>query len=152
MFGGKLSYRNDNPPYPYPIYGFHETSPYSLFFRFVDNLKLRDIQVEWQLPEKSGWGSALRCWNVNNLEIEGFTGRQSKGSDKPAILLKDVKGAFIHGCHPPKGTGTFIKLDSGTDDVYLTGNDLSLSEKMYSIDPGVKKKSVFISGNRKSGR
>ena len=152
MFGGKVSYMNDNPPYPYPIYGFHDSSPYSLFFRFVNNLKLRDIQIEWQSPEKSEWGSALRCWNVNDLEIEGFTGRQSNGSDKPAIWLKDVKGAYIHNCRPPKGTGTFVKLDSGTADVSLMGNDLSQSEKMYSIYPGIKKKSIFVSHNRKPGR
>jgi hypothetical protein len=63
-----------------------------------------------------------------------------------------VKGAYIHNCHSPSGTGTFIKLDSGTTDVSLIGNDLSYSKKMYSIEPGVKKKSVFISGNRKPGR
>ena len=114
--------------------------------------KLNNIQVDWQTPEKPEWGSALRCCNVNNLEINGFTGRQSNNSDKPAIWLKDVKGAYIHNCHSPSGTGTFIKLDAGTADVSLIGNDLSYSKKMCSIEPGVKKKSVFISGNRKPGR
>jgi len=38
MYGGKTSALNDNPPYPYPIYGFHHASPYSLFFRHVEDL------------------------------------------------------------------------------------------------------------------
>jgi len=149
MYGGKTSTLNDNPPYPYPIYGFHNESPYSLFFRYVEDLKLRNIQVTWNTPEKPEWGSALRCWNVNNLEIDGFIGRQSITSNEPAIWLKNVKGAFIHNCCAPKGTGTFLKLDVGTEDVTLMCNNLSRAKKMYSIEPGVDKKPVFESFNRK---
>jgi len=30
--------------------------------------KMRNIEVIWNQPEKPDWGSALRCWKVNNLE------------------------------------------------------------------------------------
>jgi len=74
----------------------------------------------WNDPEKPEWGSAVRCWKVNHLEIDGFVGRQSNGSSKPAIWLKDVKGgAFIHHCRAPEGTGTFLKIDEGTQDVTI---------------------------------
>ena len=152
MYGGKVSDLNDNPPYPYPIYGFHHASPYSLFFRHVEDLKLRNIQVTWNTPEKPDWGSALRCWKVNNLEIDGFMGRQSIPSNESAIWLKHVNGAYIYNCRAPKGTGTFVKLDTGTEDVTLMYNDLSRAKKIYSIEPGVDKKSVFESFNRKPGK
>ncbi len=124
MFGGKISEFNAAPPYPYPIYGFHHGSPYGMFFRHVHDLTLRDIRVDWNQPEQSQWGSALRCWNVNNLEIEGFVGRQSAGSIEPAIGLKDVDGAFIRHCRAPAGTGTFVELTGSTQGVSIVGNDL----------------------------
>ena len=147
MCGGKTSALNDNPPYPYPIYGFHHASPYSLFFRHVDDLFLRDIRLNWNTPEKPEWGSALRCWKVNNLEIDGFTGRQSMNSNAPAIALKDVKEAFIHNCRAPQGTGTFLKLGEGTKEVTITGNDLHHAKEAYSIAPGINIR-VFEKYNR----
>jgi len=147
MYGGKTSQLGVNPPYPYPIYGFHG-GPYSLFFRHVDDLTLRDVHVEWNTPEKPDWGSALRCWTVNNLDINGFSGRQSAGSDAPAIGLKDVTRAFIHNCRTPDGTGTFLKLDKGTTHVTVMANDLSQADKIYSLAPGVDPNEVFATVNR----
>ncbi len=149
MYGKKTCTQNDNPPYPFPIYGFHYTTPYSLFFRYVDNLKLNNIQVEWNTPEKSEWGSALRCWSVNNLEIDGFKGRQSLNSDHPAIELENVSGAYLHNCFAPDGTGVFLKIGSGTENVSLMNNELSHSKMMYSVDPSVDVKSIFEAFNHK---
>lgn len=149
MYGNKISELNNNPPYPYPIYGFHNASPYSLFFRYVDNLKLNNIQVDWNKPEKPEWGSALRCWSVNNLEIDGFKGRQSLNSNNPSIWLKNVKGAYLHNCFAPEGTGIFLKIDSGTADVTIMNNELSHAKKMYTVDSDLNKKSIFVSFNHK---
>lgn len=147
MYGGKTSELGKNPPYPYPIYGFHG-GPYSLFFRRVDDLTLRDIHLDWNTPEKPDWGSALRCWKVNRLDIDGFSGRQSLGSKAPAIGLKEVGGAFIRNCRAPKGTGTFLKLDKGTEHVTIMGNDLSLAREVYTLASGVDPNEVYASGNR----
>ncbi len=146
MYGNKNSYMNENPPYPFPIYG-HHSSPYSLFFRHVKNLKLKDIELEWNTPEKEEWGSALRCWKVDGLELDGFTARQSLGSGKAAVSLKDVKSTFIHNCRPPKGTDLFMELGKGTEDVTLMGNDFHLVNKVYTREPGANT-DVFEQNNR----
>jgi hypothetical protein len=147
VYGGKTSGLNENPPYPYPIYGFHG-GPYSLFFRHVDDLTLRNITLNWNTPEKPDWGSALRCWKVNNLSIDGFSGRQSTGSKAPAIELRDVANAFIHNCRAPKGTGTFLELDQGTGKVTVMGNDFSQALEAYALASDVDPNGVFATGNR----
>ncbi len=148
MYGGKTCRLNRSPPYPFPIYGFHGASPYSLFFRHVTDLKLHNVQIDWNTPEKPEWGSALRCWKVNDLEIDGFTGRQSKASGAPAICLKDVHGAFIHDCCAIKGTNTFLKLDAGVYDVSLMNNDLSRAKRVYALAPDAKSGQIFERFNR----
>jgi len=150
MYGNKISYVNENPPYPFPIYG-HHASPYSLFFRHVKNLKLNNVELEWNTPEKEEWGSALRCWGVDNLDIDGFNGRQSANSDKPAISLKNVKEAFIHNCYAPEGTGTFLELKENIGKITLMGNQLSNAQKVYSTSPEIGNKVVYEFGNRNTG-
>lgn len=150
MFGGKdKSGLNDDPPDPYPIYGFHG-APYAIFIRYVKDLELRNVTFHWNTPESERWGSALRCWGVDELEIDGFDGRQSLGSGAPAIWLKDVEQAFVHDCRAPQGTETFLLLDQGTQDVTLTGNDLSRAREAYAVEPGASPL-VFESGNRLPG-
>lgn len=147
MLGGKdKSVLNDDPPDPYPIYGFHG-APYAIFIRYVRDLELRDVTFHWNTPERADWGSAVRCWSVDELEIDGFDGRQALGSGAPAIWLKDVERAFVHGCRAPEGTETFLRLDEGTRDVTLMGNDLSRAREAYSVEGGATPR-VFESGNR----
>ncbi|MBM4013641.1 MAG: hypothetical protein FJ293_01585 [Planctomycetes bacterium] len=148
MFGGKDKSRlNDDPPDdPYPIYGFHG-APYAMFVRYVRDLELRNVKFEWNEPENAKWGSALRCFSVDELEIDGFDGRQSLGSEAPAIWLKDVERAFVHGCRAPTGTGTFLHLDRGTRDVTLIDNDLSRARAAWSAAQDATPQ-VFETGNR----
>lgn len=138
---------NDNPPDPFYVFG-HQSAPYSIFCRYVDDLKLRNIQIIWGKPENPKWGSALRCWHVRNLRVEGFTGRQSLLSELPAIVLKDVKGAFINNCQAPEGTGTVLKIEEETKRVTLIGNEFSLAKDFYELGNGEDVKEIFETGNR----
>ena len=79
-----------NPPYPFPLWG-HQRAPYDIYCRYVHDLKLRNVQLTWESPEKPEWGSAIRCRNLRDVEIDGFVGRQALGSDAPAIWLRDTK-------------------------------------------------------------
>jgi hypothetical protein len=151
MRGGQRQKYHASPPYPYPVTG-HRRAPYDIFCRYTSDLKLRNIKVTWSEPEKPEWGSAIRCQGVKNLEIAGFEGRQSLGSRAPAVWLKDVKGAFIHKCRAPRHTGTFLKLDEGTEAVTLMHNDLRLAEKIAQIEPSVGPDALFEAGNRPPAR
>ncbi len=144
---GRREKFHSDPPYPFTVWG-HRRSPYDIFCRYVDDLKLRNIHVTWNTPEKAEWGSAIRCWHARDVEIDGFVGRQASSSDAPAIWLKDVKGAFIHNCRPPKGTGTFLRIDKGSEAVTLVNNDLNQAERTVQIEPNVDPRELFENGNR----
>lgn len=146
MFGGKTSEFNENPPYPWPIYGFHHASPYGMFFRHARDLSLQNVQVTWNQPEQAEWGSALRCWNVDNLVISGFSGRHAAGSEQATISLQDVDGALIRGCVAGDNTGTFVELRGETRSVSLIGNDLHGSKTPVRNRSG---QPLFESANRK---
>ena len=144
---GRNTKYHENPPYPFPVFG-HGVAPHDIFCRYVDDLKLRNVQLIWESPEQEKWGSAIRCWHVNDLEISGFNGRQSLPSKAPVIWLKDVKSAYIHNCKAPAGTGTVVHLDEGTENVTVMSNEFSQAKQLYSLGSGVSKKEVFVSGNR----
>ncbi|MGP8271719.1 MAG: glycoside hydrolase family 28 protein [Terracidiphilus sp.] len=136
-----------NPPYPFPLWG-HQRAPYDIYCRYVHDLKLRNVQLTWESPEKPEWSSAIRCRNLRDVEIDGFVGRQALGSDAPAIWLRDTRNAFIHNCRAEQGTGDFLKLDQGSEHVTLLGNELSEARKTAVFEPGVSPDELFESGNR----
>jgi len=144
---GRSTNRHENPPYPTPYVFSYRIAPCDIFCRYVDDIKLRNIQLIWDKPEKADWGSAIRCWHVNNLEIAGFNGRQSLHSNAPAIGLKDAKGVFIHNCQAPKDTGTFLHLGEGTEKVTIIGNDLSRAQKMLLLDDSIDSREIFQTSN-----
>jgi hypothetical protein len=144
--GGRNTKYHEDPPYPFTVFG-HRVAPFDIFCRYADDLKLRNIQLQWPESEDEYFGSAIRCWSVKDLEIAGFSGRQSLHSKSPAIWLKEVKGAFIHNCKSPAGTGIVLKLDEGTDNVTLIGNEFSQAKVLYTLGSGVNSNVVFKSGN-----
>ena len=150
MRGAYVTPYHDDPPYPFLPF-VHRQCPYDIMCRWVNGLSFHNVQVTWNTPERPEWGSAMRCWHVNDLNIDGFTGRQSIGSGEPAIMLKDVQGAFIHNCRAPLGTGTFLKMDEQTRNVTLANNDLSQAKKMFELPGGVDAKEFFEAGNRPPG-
>lgn len=85
---------------------------------------------------------------MEDLEIEGFVGRQALGSGAAAIELRDVNGAFVHGCRAPEGTGTFLRVEGGTRAVTLMNNDLGKAREAVETGPRVSAAEVFVHGNR----
>ncbi len=144
--GGRNTNENENPSDPFTPFG-HFTAPYDIFCRYIDNLKLQNIQISWPASEGERFGSALRCWSVNNLEIDGFKGRQSLNSNAPAIAFKNVKNAFVHNCIMPNGTGTVFDIDHNSQQVAIVGNEFGRAKKMY--EKSVRNANeVFESSNR----
>lgn len=147
MRGGDREKFHADPPYPFQVWG-HRRAPYDIFCRYVNDLALRNIKVTWSRPEKPLWGSAVRCHDVSDLEIAGLDARQSEGSGKPAVWLKDVDGAFLHSCRAPQGTGTFLELAGKCTGVTLTGNDLRRAKAVLAKGAATEPAEVFQDGNR----
>lgn len=93
------------------------------------------------------WGSPLRIENAANIEIAGFKGRQSLGSEKPVIRLKNVAGAYIHDCQAAEGAGTFLEVAEGSKDILYLNNDLRQSATSLTISDDVNRDNVIESGN-----
>jgi hypothetical protein len=144
---GRDTTMHENPPDPFTPWGHHR-APFDIFCRYVDNLKLRDIELSWSKPEKTEWGGAIRCWHVNDLEISSFIGRQSLNAKTPVCWLKDVRNAFIYNCRAVEGANTFLKIEDGTQRVSLMNNELSNAKRSYELGAGISAKEIFEAGNR----
>lgn len=146
MRGGLEKPDSAEPPHPFYIFG-HHTAPYGIFCRYVKNLSFRDVTFTWNQTEQPDWGSALRVHHGSNVEIRGFNGRHSKGSDRATIELTDVKGVTIRDSKAADGTGTFLALEDGSSDIALMGNDLRNAEHSIHFGQGVDHDTVVLSGN-----
>ncbi len=143
--GGRITELHESPPDPFTAFG-HFVAPYDIFCRYVNDLKLRNIQLVWPETEEDRFGSALRCWSVNDVEIGGFKGRQSLHSASPAISLKNVKNGFIHSCVAPDGTGTILYVEN-SENVSVIGNEFSRASELMKAG-NKENNSIFETGNR----
>lgn len=131
-----------------------QRTPWGIFCRWVEDLKLQDIRIKWhsgpgkwtghniQIRQGSGnpqkaasgkWKSAIRCEDITDLEISGFFGR-GFNTQFPAILLSDVNRAFIHNCTAAKGTRIFLGLEGkGTKKILLQNNNLGEATKKIKL-------------------
>ena len=137
-----------DPPHPLKVWGFREAA-YDVFCRYAKNLALRNLALTWNSPEQPKWGSAIRCRDVNGLEINGFVGRASANSNAATIQLERVANALIHNCRATEGSGAFLKIGEGAKNVSLMNNDLALARKAVVGHTGLGAGEMFEGGNRK---
>jgi hypothetical protein len=147
LTGGRKEKSHEQPDDPFFVFG-HHTAPIDIFCRYVNDLKLQNIIFDWGNAEKENLGSAIRCWQVNNLDIDGFKGKQTLNSDSSVISLKNVNNAFIHNCIAPEGTGTFLHTDENSKSITLIGNELS---RVKLIIAGHSASDIFETANRLPG-
>ena len=136
----------DNPPYPHPLWGFIR-APYGIYCRYVNGLTLRNTKLIWNVPENPDWGSALRCVDVDNLQLDAFTARQAKGAAVPTVCLSRVNNAFVRNCYAPAETTTFLKISQASRNVTIIGNDLSHAQEPIAV-ADTDADEVFETGNR----
>ncbi len=102
---------------------FGELPAYGFYCRHARNLKLRNVQVQCETTDER---PALICEDVENLQLDGFDA-QSVAGEGPMIRLNQVRGAFIHSCRVPSGTGTFLWLEGNTTEKIKLINDDTIS-------------------------
>ncbi len=129
-------------PEPIPAYSAAHYAPYNLFVRHAQNLKLRNLTVEWQqgdladlhqVPHATNTWSCIQCRNVQGLDIEGVVCAQF-GTASPAILLEDVQDARITQCRAMEGTGVFLRLKGRSKNIRFLDNDLTKAATPYQTD------------------
>jgi hypothetical protein len=107
------------------------------FVRNARGLRFHNVEVTDQL------GPALVLADMADVDISDCT-THTPASDAPAIYMKDVDGAFVHGCRASAGTGTFLRLEGAkTRGIVLRSNNLTKAEKSIDLAEDVRADAVI---------
>jgi hypothetical protein len=125
----------------------YDRSVHAMYFHYAKNLKVKDLQVQWEKPESAKWQSALYFQEVNGLRVEGFTGAPAK-AEFPGMVLDQVEGGAIVNSRALPGTGLFLRVTgTKTRDINLFGNELHAADAPFKIDAGVSSAAVRSTNN-----
>jgi hypothetical protein len=121
----------------------------AMHFQYAKNLKVQDVEVNWETPAWEKWESALSFEDVDGLKMNDFMGgpaRMQRGD--PAVLLDKVRDAVISNSRARAGTQTFLRVKgSSSKDIYLVGNTLHNAATPFAVDPDVKAGTVKALNN-----
>jgi len=127
----------------------YELTTHALDFRWARNLKLKDIEVNWEKPVADKWESSLSFEEVNRLTVDGFSGRPAwPERDAPAVGFNNVTDAIVRNSQALDGTKIFLKVagkESGG--IYLLGNDLRKAKVGYTLSKEVTVNAIETMGN-----
>ena len=88
----------------------------------------------------------MRFEDAENIEIDGFEGRQALGSNKPVIGLRNVNYAYIHNCQADEETKIFLEAAENSKNILFKNNDLRrAANALLNVDNS----EVIESGNIK---
>ena len=125
----------------------YDRSVHAIYFHYVNNLKVKDVQVQWEKPESPKWQSALYFQEVKGLKVEGFTGAPAKAVF-PDVVLDEVQGAAIVNSQAMPGTDLFLRIaGAGSRDISLFGNELNAAHTAFKVDADVRSDAVKSSNN-----
>ena len=91
---------------------------------------------------------ALVFDDVKDLDIFNFDAKSTPLA-KALIWLKQVDGAFIHGCRMRNPVKIFLRVDGNmSNNITLMSNDLNRIEQILEKGKNVKDNAVYLSNNR----
>lgn len=131
------------PPVPFHAYAMSDT-PYEFYIHHARNIRLANVSIVWDNDANPAWTHAMRFIGVDNLEIEGFRGRQGGDRDTPAILFRDVTNAWLRHCRAEDGCGDFLGVEGDSREIRLTACDLSRARSVAAFDDNVSTDVVTI--------
>ena len=104
----------------------YDRSRNAMQFRYARNIKVKDVEVNWDKPELPQWQSALYFQDVAGLKLEGFAGGPAPAHpEASAVVFDQVEDATIADSEARPGTQVFLKL-TGTRsaEIHLRDNQL----------------------------
>ncbi len=121
----------------------------AMHFQYAKNLKLKDVEVNWEKPAWEKWQSALSFEDVSGLKVDGFLGGPAKPqSDDPTIVLEKVGDAVISNSHASPGTQVFLGVKGpASKSIYLVGNELHDAAKPFVVGADVMEDAVKAENN-----
>jgi hypothetical protein len=118
----------------------YDRSVYAMYFQYASNLKVKDVQVQWEKPTLPRWESALYFRDVKDLKLEGFTGAAADpASGHPAVVLDQVQGATVVNSSAAPGTNIFLGVKGARSrTIHLNGNALHDAHVPYQVREDVE--------------
>ena len=125
----------------------YDRSVHAMYFHYAKNLKVKDVQVQWEKPESAKWQSALYFQDINGLKVEGFSGAPAK-PEFPNVVLDRVEGATIVNSQAMPGTDLFLRVaGANSHGINLYGNELHAAGAAFKVDDGVASDAVKSANN-----
>ena len=127
----------------------YELTTHALDYRWARNLKLKDIELNWEKPVADKWESALSFEEVNSLTIDGFFGRPAwPERNAPTLGFNYVADAIVRNSQALDGTKTFMNVaGKESSGIYLMGDDLLKAKGGYMLSKEVTANVVGTLGN-----
>jgi polygalacturonase len=126
--------------YPEMADGMELMQRVGIFVRNARWLRLHNVEVSGQL------GPALSIADSANVEVSAGTTR-TPAADAPVVLMRDVEGAFVHGCQASLETGVFLRLEGErTSEVVVCGNNLARARQPLHMTDEVQQNAVYMVG------
>ena len=102
----------------------------AFFAKKVENLRLKDLTVDWADAIPAYFSEGLRIEEFKDLAIDGFEGRQAQADSGAAILLMNGSGISITNSRALPGTRVFTQMDKVLDRRVFVNYDLSGAAKV----------------------
>ena len=114
-----------------------------LYARYVKGLEIHGLTVQWADAMPSYYSSALEIEDAQDLDLDGFQGRQAAiGSVTPVIALDRVNQVSICNSKALEGASTFLSTRRVTGERLFEDNDLSNARRALDAKTG-----FLFSGN-----
>jgi hypothetical protein len=100
--------------------------PAAFIFANARGVQLQDVAVIWEAAGAAAERHAIYAHNVEDLRVEGFTGRQAVPQGSLGVIaLEDCRNVRVSGSRAAPGAGVFLQLrNTPAGEVSLEGNDL----------------------------
>jgi hypothetical protein len=127
----------------------YDRSVHAMYFQYGKNMRVKDVQVQWEKPESAKWQSALYFRDMQELRVEGFEGAPADpASGNPAVVLNQVNSAIIADSTARPGTDVFLRVTGAKcQGIHLRGNDLHATHVPVQIDHEVPQGAVTESND-----
>jgi polygalacturonase len=127
-YGGNFDFRGTDDP----ATDIYQHDIPALYARFVNGLKIRNFEVEWDEAVSSFFSHGIECEDVGNILIDGFEGKQAHTeSGHSAINLSNCSEVTIRNSIATRGTQTFL-AHSG-----IEGNNLFVNNNLIHAKAGL---------------
>ena len=125
----------------------YDRSVHAMYVHYAKNIKVKDLQVQWEKPELPNWQSPLYLEDVTGLKVDGFSGAPAK-PDVPALVLDQVQDATIVNSQAQPGTNVFLRVAGAKSrEIAVFGNDLHAAATTFKADRDVPHDAVRVADN-----